>query len=324
MTLKGRRRGMEARELRADREARRLDQFVAAAAVGLSRAEVQRLIREGMVTLNGQFPKASERVAIGDVVTVTVPPPVTSELTPEPMALNILYEDGDLLVVEKPAGLTVHPAPGHARHTLVNGLLYLYPDLPGIGGEKRPGIVHRLDKDTSGLMVVAKTAQAHRWLSGQMKERKVSKGYVALVEGRVVQESGEIDAPIARDPRHRKRMAVVDGGREAVTRYQVTRRWPGYTLVDVSPKTGRTHQIRVHLASVGHPLVGDAVYGKKSDLVGRHFLHANRLGFLHPVTEEWLEVRSELPPELDGALSALDCREAERGVVESRARGGAR
>jgi 23S rRNA pseudouridine1911/1915/1917 synthase len=222
------------------------------------------------------------------------------------MPIAVVYQDAHMLVVNKPAGIAVHPGPGHPDRTLVNALLALVPDLKGIGGVQRPGIVHRLDKDTSGLMVVAKTDRAHASLTQQLKERRVKKTYVALVSGNVSQSEGEVDAPIARHPRHRKRMAIVQGGRDAVTRYKVVHRYSGCTLVEAYPVTGRTHQIRVHLASLGHPLVADSVYGKTSALVDRHFLHAARLGFyLPPEEKEWREFESPLPDDLQSALDML-------------------
>jgi 23S rRNA pseudouridine1911/1915/1917 synthase len=219
--------------------------------------------------------------------------------------LTVVYQDDALIVIDKPAGLSVHPGPGHSDGTLVNALLARCPDIQGIGGVIRPGIVHRLDKDTSGLMLVAKTEEAHQSLSAQFKEHTVTKGYLALSVGVVEPASGQIDAPIARDPRHRKRMAVVMGGREARTRYQVVQRFDGYSLLEVYPETGRTHQIRVHLAYLGHPLLGDGVYGKRSPLLDRHFLHAHYLGFRHPTSGELIEFRSDLPDDLRRAVETL-------------------
>ena len=246
----------------------------------------------------------------GDVVVVVVPPPSPLDLMPQDIPVGIVYEDEQLIVVDKPAGLTVHPAPGHPDGTLVNALLALVPDLPGIGGVERPGIVHRLDKDTSGLIVVAKTDAAHRSLSRQMKERSVDKSYVALAAGTLRKTEGEVDAPIGRHPQQRKKMAVVDGGRAALTRYKVAERFDGprgrFTLVEAHPVTGRTHQIRVHLAYIGHPLVGDPVYGRRSPLVPRHFLHAARLEIAMPPGEtERKTFESPLPDDLSDALSEL-------------------
>ena len=263
-------------------------------------------MEEGCVLLNGGIPKAGQRLRPGDRICVTIPAPRPTELVPEVIPLQIVYQDEDIIVVEKPAGLPVHPGPGHPSRTLVNGLVALCPDLKGIGGELRPGIVHRLDKDTSGLMVVAKSTRAHLSITIQLKARTVRKGYLALVWGRVEPPQGVIEAHIGRDPRNRKRMAVVQGGREARTRYTVSQYVSNCSFVDVFPETGRTHQIRVHFASTGHPLVGDALYGKKTPLLNRQFLHASLLGFRHPVTDEYLEFTCPLPPELHGVLAALD------------------
>ena len=288
-------------------DAGRLDMFLARhAGLGLTRSQVVRLVDEGQILLNGAIPKASRRLRSGDCISVTVPPPRPVDLAPEEIPLNIVYQDGELLVVDKPAGLTVHPAPGHPSHTLVNALLALCPDLKGIGGELRPGIVHRLDKDTSGLMVVAKSSDAHLGLTNQIKERTLHKGYLALSRGKVEPAEGIIEAPIGRDPRNRKRMAVVQRGRNARTTYMVRQYYGKHSLIDVFPETGRTHQIRVHFASMGHPLVGDAVYGGGSSLLGRQFLHANLLGFRHPITDEYLEFTSPLPGDLCAVIEALE------------------
>ena len=288
----------------------RVDTFVQARDPSFSRSRAAALAREGHVTVNGRPVKPSAAVRGGDVVVVVVPPPSPLDLAPQDIPVGIVYEDDQLIVVDKPAGLTVHPAPGHPDGTLVNALLALVPDLPGIGGVERPGIVHRLDKDTSGLIVVAKTDAAHRSLSRQMKERSVDKSYAALTTGVVRNARGEIDAPIGRHPKQRKKMAVVEGGRAALTRYKVTERFDGprgkFTLVEAHPVTGRTHQIRVHLASIGHPLVGDPVYGRRSPLVPRHFLHAARLEIAMPPGEtERKTFESPLPDDLSDALSEL-------------------
>jgi len=284
----------------------RLDRFVDARCDDLSRSRCAGLIRDGWVTLNGATAKPSATVRAGDTVQVTVPAPVPIDMVPQYMPLEIVYQDDQLLVVDKPAGLTVHPAPGHPDRTLVNALLAIIPDLKGIGGALRPGIVHRLDKDTSGLMVVAKSDVAHASLSAQLKERRVRKTYLALVVGAPKRDEGNIDAPIGRSPRNRKKMAIVDGGREAQTGWKVVERYDGYTLVEAHPVTGRTHQIRVHLAAIGLPVVGDATYGKRSALVARHFLHAAKLGFYMPPDEsEWREFESPLPPDLRDALAGL-------------------
>ena len=284
----------------------RLDRFVQSHCPELSRSRCTHLIREGWVLLNGREAKPSSPVRPQDVVEVVVPPPVPSELVAQEIPLTVVYEDDHLLVVDKPAGLTVHPGPGHPDRTLANALLALVPGLPRIGGAQRPGIVHRLDKDTSGLMLVAKTEAAYLALTRQLKERRVRKTYVALVTGSLAAGSGEVDAPIGRHPRHRKRMAVVESGREALTQFRVISRLPDYMLVEAHPVTGRTHQIRVHFAHLGHPLVGDSTYGKPSAIVGRHFLHAVRLGlYLPPQEQEWREFEAPLAADLEAALDIL-------------------
>jgi 23S rRNA pseudouridine1911/1915/1917 synthase len=264
------------------------------------------LIRDGEVTVNGVWVKPSTAVRAGDMVDVCVPAPVVTGLVAQHIPVEIVYQDQHMLVIDKPAGLTVHPAPGHPDGTLVNALMAMVTDLSGIGGEMRPGIVHRLDKDTSGLMMVAKDDAAHRSLSKQLKDRKIYKTYLALVVGSVNLDSGTIEGPIGRHPKNRKRMAIVAGGRDSLTEYSVVRRYEGCTLVEAHPVTGRTHQIRVHLTSLGHPLVGDAVYGKASPFVARQFLHAARLGFyLPPEEQEWNEFKSPLPADLQAVLDAI-------------------
>jgi len=282
----------------------RLDRYLAGECQ-LSRSYVQKLIAAGQVDVNGQPVKASQALVAGDRVTVILPPPPTSHLKPEDIPLNIVYEDSDLLVLDKPAGLVVHPAPGHQGGTLVNALLAHCPQIEDIGGSVRPGIVHRLDKNTSGLMVVAKSAAAQTGLARQIKERSITKAYLALVRGHLSPRQGAIEAPIGRHPGERKRMAVVNGGREARTGYRVIDYLDDYTLVEALPETGRTHQIRVHFAAIDHPIFGDQVYGKRSPLLGRHFLHAHRLGFRLPSSGEYMEFTSELPPELAGTLELM-------------------
>ncbi len=292
-------------ELRADREGERLDIFVARRRPELTRSRVQRLIEQGLVTVDGRPARAGLRLEPGRKVRLTLPPPEPLEPAPEAIPLSVVYEDEDLLVIDKPAGMTVHPGPGHSAHTLVNAVLARCPDLRGVGAQGRPGIVHRLDKDTSGLVIVARNERAHTSLSRQLKERRVEKGYLALVHGRVEPPEGVIEAPIARDPRHRQRMAVVEGGREARTAYRVARYLDSYTLVEVTPYTGRTHQIRVHFAALGHPVAGDAIYGRRSPVLGRQFLHAFRLAFRHPRTGERVHVEAPLPADLQAALTRL-------------------
>ena len=286
---------------------RRLDVFLAHAS-GLSRARVQDLIERGAVLVGGHPQKPRHALRIGERVTVAVPDPEPLALTPEPIPLDILYEDEDLLVLNKPAGLVVHPGAGRTTGTLVHALLAHCRDLPGIGGVERPGIVHRLDRETSGVMVVAKSETAHGSLSAQFKDRVVRKRYLALVHGTVGHETGRIEAAIGRREHDRKRMGVrIRGGREARTAYRVLRRLADMTLVEASLETGRTHQIRVHLAHIGHPVIGDAVYGGRRGRhpatpggppAGRQMLHAWRLGFRHPRTDAWLEFTAPIPEDL--------------------------
>jgi len=299
----------DVRQLVADRTGERLDLFVARRLPELTRSRVRRLIDDGLITIEGRLPaKAGLALEAGQRVAVTLPPPEPSALRPEAMPLRIVYEDDDLLVVDKPAGLAVHPAPGHASHTLVNALLAHCPELSGVGGEGRPGIVHRLDKDTSGLLIVAKNDAAHAALARQLGARQVEKTYLALVRGRVDPAEGLVDAPIGRHPVHRKKQAVVEGGREARTRYRVLRALDGYSLVEVRPESGRTHQIRVHFASIGHPVAGDALYGRGAapPSLRRQFLHAQRLAFRHPRTGDRLELDAPLPEDLTAVLQEMD------------------
>ena len=290
----------------ADVDGERLDRFLARQSEDLSRSRLQRLISEGLVTLEGRSVRAASRLEPGQRVSVTVPDPSPTHLEPQDIPVEVVYEDSDIVVVDKPAGLTVHPAPGHPDGTLVNAVLAICPDLQGVGGHLRPGIVHRLDKDSSGLLVVAKNDRAHARLSGQLKERAFTKRYLALVRGRLSPAEAVIQAPLGRDPSNRKRIAIVTGGREATTTYKAVRLLEGYTLAEVSPSTGRTHQIRVHFASLGHPLAGDATYGNADPRLGRHFLHAQTLGFKHPSSGEYVEFTSPLPEELNAFLRGLE------------------
>ena len=283
----------------------RLDRFLAESRPELSRSRVQRLVRAGMVTVDGRAEKRSFRLSAGQRVAITVPDPEPSRLEPQAIPLEIVYDAPDLIVVSKPAGLTVHPAPGHPDRTLVNAVLALAPDVAKAGEPPRPGIVHRLDKDTSGLIVVAKNERAHTDLSRQFKKRSVSKGYTVLVRGSPKPPEAMIDAPVGRHPVHRKRMAVVSSGRSAVTAYTTVERLPGFTLLEARPSTGRTHQIRVHLASIGHPVAGDAIYGRRETGLERQFLHAGSLGFRLPSSGEEIELRADLPDDLQGFLQAL-------------------
>ena len=296
----------------ADDAGQRLDRYLARHVPDLSRNRLQGLIAGGHVTLRGRAPRPAEKVQPGDTVEVAIPPPAPTELVPESIPLDVVYEDPDLLVVDKPAGLVIHPAPGHPTGTLVNALLARIPELAGgpeewgIGGELRPGIVHRLDKDTSGLMVVAKNDRAHRLLAAQLKNREMDKRYLALVDGAPVSETGTIDAPIARDPGRPQQMGAVPGGRPATTHFRVVRRFPRHTLLECKPVTGRTHQIRVHLAAIGCPVAADSIYGRKQPTVPlrRHFLHAARLTFRLP-SGPTQTFEAPLPPDLKGVLAKL-------------------
>ncbi len=283
----------------------RLDRYVAEKCPEFSRTQAQKLIADGYITVNDHVAKAGVKLHVGDRVNITLPPPPPSPLSPEAIPLNIIYEDNDLLVIDKPAGLAIHPAPGHPSHTLVNAILSYLPNLPESEDPLRPGIVHRLDKDASGVMVVAKNSLAQANLINQFKARSVVKAYLALVRGHLTPDEGVIEAPIGRDPRNRKRMAVVAEGKEARTQYYVIKFVGNCTLVEVRPETGRTHQIRVHLSAIGYPVVGDSVYGVKSAYLSRQFLHACRLGFKLPSSGEYVEFTSDLPPDLEQALKDI-------------------
>ena len=283
----------------------RLDKYLAENCPGVSRTQARRLIEDGHVTVNGHREKSAYKLSAGDTVSVTIPALIPSRLLPENIPVPILYEDDDVLVVDKPAGLTVHPAPGHRGHTLVNAVLSHLAAASGDTG--RPGIVHRLDRDTSGVMVIARNAAAHGNLAAQFKQHKVLKVYLALVRGHLTPGEGIIEAAIGRDTADRKKMAVSveSHGRQAVTRYRVVRYIGNYTYLEVMPQTGRTHQIRVHLAAIGYPVVGDAAYGVRVQFLSRQFLHAHRLGFRLPSTGQYVEFTSPLPPDLEQALKAI-------------------
>src|ERR1044071_9068014 len=309
----------------------RLDAFLASHIEGWSRARLQRLIENEDVLVNGKVAKPSYKLREADEVEVELVASPTDAFTPENIPLDIVFEDDTLVVVNKPAGLVVHPAAGTPSGTLANALAYHFQQLPGTGA--RPGIVHRLDRDTSGLLVVAKTEAALENLSDQFRDRTVYKSYVALVHGRVLSNTGKIDQPLARDRSNRTRMAVVRGGRNALTLYRVRSSYERFTLLDVELKTGRTHQIRVHLAWIKHPVVGDETYGGGRDNtipdpqlrarvrnLKRHFLHAEKLGFKHPQTNEFVKFESPLPAELSGVLT--DIFAADENILTGLARNG--
>ena len=297
----------------------RLDIYVTQALPKLSRSYAQKLIEQGYILVNGRKAKASQKLVESDLITIELPP-LTYPVA-EPMPLAIIYEDEDILVVDKPAGLTVHPAKGHPSHTLVNAILAHCPSLARSNELIRPGIVHRLDKDTSGLMVIAKNDFAKTCLINQFKSHAITKGYLVLVKGKVSPEQGVIEAPIARNPRNRKRMTVVATGRKASTKYQVREYLNNYSLLEVTPRTGRTHQIRVHLAAIGCPVVGDLTYGAKckhealASCAKRQFIHAYLLGFRLPSTKEYREFTCPLPPDLKQALELL-AHEAQKACLK--------
>ena len=295
---------------RAEWENERLDRAVAEEVDALTRSAVQKLLEQGGVTVNGVPAAKNTRLRPGDEICVTVPEPEPVEARPEPIPLDIVYEDGDLLVVNKPKDMVVHPAPGHASGTLVNALLAHCGDsLSGINGELRPGIVHRIDKDTSGLLIVAKNDFAHRGLAAQIEAHSFTREYQAVVYGTLRDDSGTVDAPIGRDPVDRKRMTVTDRhARHAVTHYQVLARYRGFTHVRLRLETGRTHQIRVHMAYIGHPVAGDPVYGPRKVItrLGGQCLHAGKIGFVHPRTGAYLEFEAPLPDYFTSFLRGLE------------------
>ncbi len=298
--------------LHLDAPGERLDKVLTEHLPTLSRTQIQRLLKEEQILVNGRPAKANLRLDGDEEVIVTLPEPEETELLPEAIPLDIRYEDDDMIIINKPAGMVVHPAVGHGSGTLVNAILAHCPDLPGIGGEKRPGIVHRLDKDTSGLIVIAKNEQALRHLQAQFKERTVGKQYLALVDGQVQPSTALIDAPIGRDPRQRKKMSVIPFGgsartRPAQTQYDTITGYDDHTLLRCELFTGRTHQIRVHLAYLGFPIVGDKVYGRRKPSIqlGRHFLHAAVLRVKRPSDNEELTIQAELPAELEAVLQTL-------------------
>jgi len=296
--------------LTADRPGERADALLARLVPDLTRSAAQKLLERGAVTLNGGLARKNDRPAPGDVLEVVLPDPEPIDLVPQDIPLDVVYEDGDVIVVNKPVGLVVHPAPGHPDGTLVNALLYhCGTSLSGINGELRPGIVHRIDRDTSGLIIAAKNDRAHLALAAQLQDHSLARTYEAVAVGGLREDSGTVDAPINRHPVDRKKMAVDrKNGREAITHWTVLARYPGYTHVECRLETGRTHQIRVHLASIGHPLLGDTVYGAKKPVPGLagQCLHARRLRFVHPSTGEELELECPLPEWFQDVLRKID------------------
>lgn len=287
----------------------RLDAALAALLPELSRSAVQRLLEDGAVTLDGRPVKKNAKLPAGTVLNVEIPEAKPTENPAQDIPLDVVYEDDDVIVVNKPSGLVVHPAPGHPDGTLVNALLYHCGDsLSGVGGALRPGIVHRIDRDTSGLIIAAKNDYAHQFLSAQLADHTLARTYECIVVGNLREDSGTVDAPIARDSRDRKRMAVVPGGRRAVTHWEVIARYPGYTHVRCRLETGRTHQIRVHMAYLGHPILGDTVYGAKKAVPGLtgQCLHAVGLQFIHPRTKDLVSLTCPLPEEFTAMLRKID------------------
>ena len=296
--------------LYADIPGERLDAFLARSSENMSRSAAQKLIEEGLVLRNGKKAKKNDKLNPGDAIEYTLPEPKEVDITPTQMQLDIVYEDADVVVINKPKGLVVHPAAGHQDDTLVNGLLYaLGKDLSGINGELRPGIVHRIDKDTSGLLAVAKNDYAHTFLASQLKDHSMARTYEAIVCGSFREDSGTVDAPIGRHPTDRKKMCVTErNSRNAVTHWEVVRRYRGYTHVRCRLETGRTHQIRVHMAHIGHPILGDMVYGHKKPELGQssQCLHAGQLCFTHPRDGHPVLVFAELPAYFMEVLEKLE------------------
>lgn len=297
-------------KLTADREGERADALLSRLVPDLTRSGAQRLLERGAVTSEGRPVRKNDRPAPGDVLEVVLPDPEPIAVRPQDIPLDVVYEDGDVIVVNKPVGLVVHPAPGHPDGTLVNALLYhCGSSLSGINGELRPGIVHRIDRDTSGLIIAAKNDKAHLALAAQLQDHSLARTYEAVVVGGLKEDSGTVNAPIGRHPVDRKKMAIDrKNGREAVTHWSVLARYPGYTHVECRLETGRTHQIRVHLASIGHPLLGDTVYGAKKPVPGLagQCLHARRLRFVHPSTGEEMDLECPLPDWFQEVLRKID------------------
>ncbi len=283
----------------------RLDRFVSENTLGVSRSNAASLILDGNVLIDGKAAKPSTRLKKGQQVDVSLPVAAASGIKPQDIKLDVIHEDDDILVINKPSGLPVHPGPGHPDGTLVNAIIGRCPDIQGVGGNQRPGIVHRLDLNTSGVMVVAKNGAAHAAISNQIADRTVTKIYEALVKGTLARSEAVINAPIGRDPYHRQRMAVVEAGRESMTRYTVIDRLKNFDFLLVTLLTGRTHQIRVHLSSIGHPVAGDELYGGAVSGISRQFLHSKLLAFTHPSTGKKVEYAAPLPSDLGCFLNSL-------------------
>ncbi|GIP41962.1 putative RNA pseudouridine synthase YlyB [Paenibacillus sp. J45TS6] len=294
----------------ADYAKERIDKYITESMDDVSRSQVQLWIADGHVTVNGAKVKSNYKLSEGDNITVIVPEPTAVEIIPENIPLNVVYEDASVIVVNKQRGLVVHPAPGHTSGTLVNALMYHCKDLSGINGELRPGIVHRIDKDTSGLLMAAKNDKAHASLAAQLKEHSVNRRYIALVHGHVQHDQGTVDAPIGRDTNDRKMFTVTDrNSKEAITHFTVLERLGDYTLLELKLETGRTHQIRVHMKFIGHPLVGDPMYGRNKGIkMNGQALHAQTLGFVHPDTGEQMEFTAPLPQDMEDVLASLRSR----------------
>lgn len=289
-----------------EQKGERIDKALVTLEADWSRSQIQIWLKDGAVLVNGETAKPNYKVKLNDVITVTVPDVEPLDIEAEDLNLEIVYEDEDVLVVNKPRGMVVHPAPGHTSGTLVNGLMHQVTDLSGINGVLRPGIVHRIDKDTSGLLMVAKNDKAHVSLVDQLVKRTVTRKYTALVHGHIPHDKGTIDAPIGRDSRDRQSMAVIDKGKHAITHFRVIERYGNFTLVECRLETGRTHQIRVHMKYIGFPLAGDPKYGPKKTIeFNGQALHAGVVGFIHPRTEEYLEFEAPLPEEFKTLLEEM-------------------
>jgi 23S rRNA pseudouridine1911/1915/1917 synthase len=303
----------EIRNVKADNKGERLDKFLASTQSDLSRAQIYNMILAGLVKIDEHNVKPAYKIKGNEIIVLDVSYPTSEDLISEDMNLNIIYEDDDLVIIDKPSGIVVHPGVGHRTGTLVNGLISRMPYIWNVGEKKRPGIIHRLDKDTSGLIIVAKNPITHENISMQIKDKTVLKKYTALVSGNVNPSEGIIKSNIGRDPSNRKRMAVVGNGKYAESHYNVLENLNDYSLLDIQIKTGRTHQIRVHMSSIGHPIVGDIVYGGGETTINRHFLHASKIGFNLPSTGAYTEFKSEIPENLSGLLENIRYNKLSKG-----------